>query len=93
MTRSSLKKATDDQQGPGCLGRCFRMHARDDQPRLDGISRVRFIVHDELELLRRELEQRVEAVEVDDSQQLEEGDAVSTRFPLSWTLFSSARSR
>lgn len=34
-------------------------------------------VHDELELLRRELEQRVEAVEVDDSQQLEEGDAVS----------------
>jgi hypothetical protein len=31
-------------------------------------------VHDELELLRRELEQRVEAVEVDDSQQLEEGD-------------------
>jgi hypothetical protein len=35
--------ASDDQQGPGCLGRCFRMHARDDQPRLDGISRVRFI--------------------------------------------------
>lgn len=34
--------ASDDGQGPRCLGRRFRVHARDDQPRLDRISRVSF---------------------------------------------------
>lgn len=32
--------ASHDRQGPRCVGRCLRVHARHDQPRLDRISRV-----------------------------------------------------